>query len=131
DAHAAVHAVRRVLDLVGLVVRVVQVQRGRDQAGGEEVRDRALEGDREVLGPVGVAGAVQDDRRAGPGRLAPHVEDVARGPVGAELAAEDVDAAVTARWRRRVGAERPGRAEPAGYRQRGRRGQDLALDGHS
>ena len=31
----------------------------------------------------------------------------------------------------RAGAERPDRAEPADYRQRGRGGQDPALDGHS
>ena len=109
----------------------MQVQRGRNQAGVEEVLDRALEGDVEVLGLVGVAGAVQDDRRAGLGRLAPHVEDIVRVVVGAEFAAEDIDAAVAARRRRRAGAERPDRAQPADYRQRGRSGQDPALDGHT
>ena len=109
----------------------MQVQRRRDQARLEEVGHRALEGNREVLGLVGVAGAVQDDGRASLGRLTPHVEDEVRVLVRAELAAEYVDATVAARRRRRAGAECPDRAEPADYRQRGRGGQDPALDGHS
>src|SRR5581483_8135880 len=77
------------------------------------------------------AGAVQDDRRAGPGRLTPDIEHEVRVAVGTELPAEDVDAAVAARRRRGARAERPGRSQPAGQSQRACGGQYLALDGHS
>src|SRR5207245_10366225 len=112
---AAVHAEVRVLQLNrgsvrgGLAIRlvaaatVVEVHRGGHQAGREEVRREALEGGGEVERRVGVADLEQDDRLADLRALAPHVHGEVRGGERAEVAAEDVDAAVAARWGGRAG----------------------------
>src|SRR6266700_5325935 len=144
-AQAAVHAERRVLELDRRVVHadaaavaaelareaaVVQRDGRGDQAGREELRRRALDGRDDVFGRIGVAGAEQDDRLADLRALTQHVQHVARGVVGPERTAEDVDAVATTRRGGRTGGERTCRADAAHERQRRRTGEQLALEGH-
>src|SRR4029077_5188092 len=110
QAQAGVHAEGRVLVLEGRVfgeagraAAVVQVDRGGDQAGREEVGHGALERHGKVFGRVEVRGTEQDDRLADLLALAQYVNHEVGRLVGAELVAEDVDAGVPARRRGRAG----------------------------
>src|SRR4029453_14446202 len=103
-AQAAVHAVRRVLDLErrlvnsgGAAVAVVQVHSSGHQAGRVELGHVPLEGEGEVFRRVAVAAAEQDDRLADLRALAEHVHDEVRAVVRAELTAKDVNAVVATR----------------------------------
>src|SRR6266702_8453597 len=147
DAQAAAHAERRVLELERRVVReavarsrvsgrqaeasaVVQFDRGRHEAGPEEVGGLTLERRVDVFRGVGVAGAEQDDRLADLGALTPHVQHEVRRVVRAELTAEDVHAGTATRRGGSGGGEHTHRADATDQGQRRRSGEDLALETH-